>query len=452
MKLQDLKNKKILILGFGREGRDTFLFLRKLFPEKVLGIADKNKISNLKTQNSKIKLHLGKNYLKAIGDYDVIIKTPGISPKIFASQKLRKTSPKITSQAEIFFDNCPGKIVGITGTKGKGTTASLIYDILKAGAASKEASLALFGRRIKAHLIGNIGQPVLNYLFSATPKDVYVYELSSHQLQNLKKSPQIAVFLNIYQAHLDYYKSFKEYIKAKANIVKYQGKKDVLVYNAQDPIVRKIAQKSKARKIPYNSTKYEFITKIRNKISLVGKFNLENIMAATAVGKIMGISDRDIIKAVLNFKPLPYRLEYIGTYRGIKFYNDSLATVPDAVCRAIEALGNSVETIFLGGYEANVNYRALAKKVLASKIRNVILFPPSGKNIWAEITTAAKNKELPQHFWAKNMPEGVKWAYQQTQKGKIALLSCGSPSYGLFKNYKERGNLFKQYVKKLAKN
>ena len=165
MKLNELKNKKILILGFGREGMDNFKFLRELFPDKTLGIADQKiypifydrRKKGIGKKLGRVRLHLGRNYLKALKDYDVIIKSPGIPFKILRRSDLRK----LTSQTEIFLENCPGKIVGITGTKGKSTTASLIYQVLK------QAGL-------KAHLVGNIGKPVLNLLFSATPKDVYV--------------------------------------------------------------------------------------------------------------------------------------------------------------------------------------------------------------------------------------------------------------------------------------
>jgi len=418
MKLNELKNEKILILGFGREGMDNFRFLRKIFPEKVLGVGDQKKIQIPKSKFQKVKLHLGKNYLKALKDYDVIIKSPGIPFKILPKSVLSK----VTTQTEIFFENCPGKIVGITGTKGKSTTASMIYEILKAGG-------------IRAHLVGNIGKPVLNLLFSATPKDVYVYELSSHQLYNLKKSPQIAVFLNIYPEHLDYYKNFREYVRAKANITRYQIKNDYLVFNSEDKFVKEIAKKSKAKKIP-----------------IKGKYYSLNKAAAKAVGKIFKIPQKIIQKAIREFKPLPHRLELVGNYKRITFYNDALSTIPETAILAMEALGKRVQTIFLGGFDRKINFKKLAKFILKNKnIKNLILFPTTGEKIWKEIlklNTGLTRVKLPKHFFVNNMPEAVKLAYENTQKGKICLLSCASTSFSIFRDYKEKGNLFKKYVKK----
>ncbi len=420
MKLNELKNKKILILGFGREGQDTFGFLRKIFPKKVLGIADKN--SRLKFQKSKLKRirwHFGKNYLKALKDYDVIIKSPGIPIHLPEVEKAFKEG-KITSQTDIFFNNCPGKIVGITGTKGKSTTASMVYKILKRGG-------------IKAHLIGNIGKPVLSSLFKVKKNRIFIYELSSHQLYNLKKSPPVAVFLNIYPEHLDYYRNFKEYARTKANITLYQTKNDYLVFNSKDKLIKEIARKSKAQKIP-----------------IQGKYYALNKEAAKAVGKIFKIPAKTIAKAISEFKYLSHRLEPVGTFRGITFYNDALATIPEATMEAMDALGDRVETIILGGFERNIDFKNLAKRVLESKIKNVILFPTTGKRIWQEILRQAQNRGLPKYFSADNMPEAVKLAYQQTKKGKICLLSTASPSFSIFKDYKEKGNLFKKYVKKFG--
>jgi len=440
MKLNELKDKKILILGFGREGRDNFRFLRKLFPKKVLGIADRLKIKDspkeslrlptgqvrFKINDRKVKLHLGENYLKALKNYDVIIKSPGIPFKILSKSDFNK----ITTQTEIFFNNCPGKIVGITGTKGKSTTASLIYQILKQGG-------------LKAHLVGNIGKPVLNLLFSATPNDVYVYELSSHQLYNLKKSPQIAVFLNIYPEHLDYYRNFKEYVNAKGNITRYQANQDYLIYNSQDKLVREIAKKSKAKKIP-----------------IKGKYYSLNKTAAKAVGKLFKIPLKSISKAIREFKPLPHRLELVGTFKGITFYNDALSTIPETAILAMEALGKRVQTILLGGFDRKIDFKKLAKNVLKQRnIKNVILFPTTGEKIWKSIRQAQDKALRQRHpvvshiepFFVDNMRDAVRLAYEHTQKGKICLLSCASTSFSIFRDYKEKGNLFKKYVKKYSK-
>jgi len=394
--LEELKDKKIVILGYGREGKDTLLFLKKLFPKKKIGLADQK---------------FGKDYLKKLKNYDIIIKSPGITFKILP----RPVLEKITTQTEIFFNNCPGQIIGVTGTKGKSTTASLIYKILKTAG-------------LKVHLVGNIGKPVLNLLFSATPKDIYVYELSSFQLTNLKKSPHIAVLLNIYQEHLDYYRNFKEYVDAKDNIARWQTKVDYLIFNSDNKFVRQIAKKSVAKKIP-----------------IIGDYYDLDKNAARSVGKIFGITQGIIEKAIKNFEPLPHRLELVGTFRGITFYDDAIATIPEATIGALNKLGDKVETIFLGGHDRGINFKNLAKRMSRSKIKNIILFPASGQRIWKEL----KNKNSFNHFFVDNMQKAVKLAYRHTNKGKIVLLSCASPSFGLFKDYEEKGNLFKKYVKQL---
>jgi len=424
MKLSELKDKRILILGFGKEGRDTFLFLRKLFPKKIIGIADKNeKVASSATRpRDKVKWHLGENYLKVLKNYDIIIKSPGVPPKVIAPFIIKHQM--VTSQTEIFFENCPGKIVGITGTKGKSTTTSLIYDILRKGG-------------IKAHLVGNIGKPVLNLLFSATKKDVYIYELSSHQLYNIKKSPKIAVFLNIYPEHLDYYRNFQEYFKAKQNITKYQTKEDYFIYNSEDKLVRKVAKKTKAKIIPIKGKYYELD---RN--------------AAIAVGKLFKIPQKIILKAIKEFKPLPHRLELVGIFKGIKFYNDALSTIPETAIAALDALGNNVQTIMLGGFDRKIDFKNLAKRVLKSKVKNVILFPTTGEKIWQSIVKFGRGQtsaKLPRHFFTDNMPNAVKIAYENTQKGKICLLSTASTSFSIFRDYKEKGNLFKKFVKRYGK-
>jgi len=439
MKLKDLKNKKILILGFGKEGKDTLKFLRKIFPKKKIGIADKNlKIKKSKIKN--VKWHLGKNYLKSLKNYDLIVKSPGIPIHLPEIEKAFKKG-KITSQTEIFFQNCKGKIVGVTGTKGKSTTSNLIYKILKEGG-------------LKVHLVGNIGKPPLSLLSSDSEGKIYVYELSSHQLYNLKKSPQIAVFLNVFPEHLDYYKNFREYLMAKANICLWQKKEDFLIYNFKDKNIKKIVKKSKAKKIPIKnySNILQNIGISISKIPLKGEHNLLNIACAIKVGEIFNIPKTKIKKAIQNFKGLPHRLEFLGAFKGIYFYNDSLSTIPETTIFALNTLGEKVQTLILGGYDRGLDFKNLAKRILKSKVQTLILFPDTGERILKEILKLNKKRRKIEAFFVDNMKDAVRLSFEKTQKGKICLLSPASPSFNLFTNYKERGNLFKKYVKYYGKN
>jgi UDP-N-acetylmuramoyl-L-alanine---L-glutamate ligase len=446
MNLKYLENKKILILGFGREGQDTLFFLRKILSQNILTIGDKTnfknfdkKIQNIIKNDGKIKLQLGKNYLKNLENYDIIIKSPGISPYLPEIKKLKNKNKIITSQTQIFLENCPGKVIGVTGTKGKSTTTSLIYQILKTA-------------KFKTHLVGNIGKPALSFLSKTGKNDIFVYELSSHQLLDIKKSPQLAVFLNIYPEHLDYYPGFKEYFEAKANITNFQTEKDYFIYNKKQKMICGLAKKSKAKKIPFDAINIEKIIKIKD-IPLMGKFNLENVKAAIAVAKIFNVSDEIIAKAIKSFKPLPHRLEFVGIYKGIKFYDDAISTIPEATMAAMETLGSEVQTLFLGGFERNIDFTELAKKILKSKIKNIILFPTTGQKIWETIIKEAKKKKiknLPKNFSVNNMKDAVAFAYSKTSRGKICLLSTASSSFSIFKNYEEKGDLFQKYVKKLG--
>lgn len=425
--LENFANKKILILGFGKEGKDSLKFFQKIFPQKTIGVADKDeKVKNLKYK--KVKWHLGKNYLNSIKKYDVILKSPGIPLSVV--KPFLKKEQILTSQTEIFFENFPGKIIGVTGTKGKGTSATLIYEILKAA-------------KMKVKLIGNIGKPVLNYLLKAKKSDIAVYELSSHQLENLKKSPSIAVFLNLFPAHLDFFKNFTTYCMAKANIFLHQRRNDILIYNSKDKNLKKIIKLAKSKKIAFDKN----LKKNLKGINFSEIINPLNLSAVIEVAKIFKVPKKIIKNVVETFKGLPHRLEFVGTFKGISFYNDSLATVPEATIYALDTLGNRVQTLILGGSKTKVNFRNLAKRILKSKVENLIFFPDTGKEIWQEILNFKKRRKF-KAFFVKSMKEAVELSFLFTLPGKICLLSPASPSFSLFKDYKERGNLFKKYVKK----
>ena len=433
----NLKDKKILILGFGKEGIDTFLALRKLFPKKKIDIADRlefkdfdKKAKEIFRKNKNLKSYLGKNYLNFLKKYEFIIKAPGVNLKKI--KPFLNTRTKITSQTEIFFDYCPGKIIGVTGTKGKGTTCSLIYQILKKTIPN-------------TYLVGNIGNPVFQKLLKSEKDDIFIYELSSHQLQSLKKSPHIAVFLNLYPDHLDYYKSLNEYYKSKKSIFKYQTREDYLIFN---PKLRDIVRNAKAKKIAIKDINVRRIKK-----DLPKNINLMNLEASILVAKILKIPEKEIKKAIKYFKFLNHRLEFVGNYKNIKFYNDSFATIPEATIFAMDTL-KDVKTLILGGSKkGKIDFSNLAKKISKSKIENLIFFPLTGKDIWRIIQISFKvtNKKLPKHFFVDSMSKAVNIAYQNTKKGSVCLLSPACASFTTFKNYKERGNLFKKYVKNYGK-
>jgi len=436
MKLKEIeKKKKILILGFGKEGQDAFLFLKKRFPGKKLAIADQNENLKIKKEWKEAKFFLGQEYLKRLDKFDLVIKSPGISPKIPEIKKLYQKK-KITTPAKIFLENCKGKIIGITGSKGKGQTALLIYKILKSA-------------NLKVKLVGNIGKPYLFYLNSNTENKIFVFEMSSHQLFKIGISPQIAVLTKISPAHLDFFESFEQYKRAKEEILKWQKKDDFLIYNARDKIILKMVKKSKAKKIPVEDPQKEIEKYYFKKIPEILRLYSLNFALALKVAEIFNIEKKAIARAIENFKGLSHRLEFVGKYKGICFYDDSASTLPSATEFAIENFKNKISTLILGGSENYVDISSLVKKILKEKIKNLILFPDTGKRIYEEILKR-KKKKLLNCFFVNSMEEAVKTAFEKTEKGKICLLSPAFPSFSLFSSYRERGNLFKKLVKKFG--
>lgn len=447
--LEDFKNKSVLILGIGKEGTSTLRYIRKNFPEKLIGLADQKRLNQLDKdirdiikKDKKLKLYLGSNYQRDLNKFDVIFKSPGL-------QVTKPTTAQIMSQTQVFLGLFRDKIIGVTGTKGKTTTSSLIYKILK-------------DANIKVHLVGNVGNPPFDYMEKIVKTDIFVYELSSFQLQDLKVSPHISVFLNLFNEHLDYHGDFENYQKAKTNIFKWHEKGDYLIYNADSVPLVKIIEKADSTKIPFSIEKklktgayvdgewaffnQEKILKIAD-TKLKGKFNLNNILASVSVAKILNIRETSIASSVKSFQPIKHRLEHIGRFQGIDFYNDSIATIPEATIAALETLGPNVATLIVGGYDRGVDYSQLSNKISEEKIPNLILFPQTGKIILDGIKKQTGYQ--PKYFFAKNMKEAIKITAQVTQKGKICLLSPASSSFNLFKNYQDRGEQFAREVKRL---
>ena len=475
MIIDKISSESVIIVGFGVEGQSTYKYLRKILPNKNLAVADRQSLESLQIEtklqqqlkeDTNLTFITGAGYLKNISDFAVIIKSPGIPIKELEIKNRSKDSPIVTSHLEIFFNVVKKeKIIGITGTKGKSTTTSLIYKIIADSG-------------IKVSLGGNIGKPALDS--ADQNSELYVIEMSSYQLEDLHYSPHIAVLLNIVPEHLDYHQGFENYVHAKANITKYQDINDFIVYNSNYPLPTEITKKSKAKGLPFNSKEsLEFGAFIKDtkiiykdensieheilpleEIPLTGSFNYQNVLAAVLVAFKLGISPKKIREAVKSYKPLAHRLEYIGTYNDIQFYNDSISTVPDCAINAISALnseGKEVSTVLLGGFDRNLDFSELGKVIAESTIENLILFPTTGEKILKEVLLAikgnsdksgedSKREKKLKYFHVTKMQEAIKFAYQVTKPNKTCLMSPASPSYGIVKNFEDRGEQFKREI------
>lgn len=449
--MEEIKGKSVLIIGYGREGQSVHRYLLANFPNLKIGIAD---IARVKPIDKKVNLHLGKGYLKGIEKYDVVVRSPGISPGLAQLKAFAKSGRIITSATNIFFSKCPGIVIGVTGTKGKSTTSSLIADVLATNFAD-------------VRLVGNIGRPALDYLKGADNKTIFVCELSSQQLEDLRYSPFIAVVHAIYPEHLDSHRTFDRYLSAKGNIVKFQKSFDFVVFNAANKNSAQLGQASLAKKIPFaRDQKYKGLCFTKGNgiffrsdglakhiletddIPLLGPGNIENVLAVICVASIFKIPSVKIKHAVKKFKGLPHRLEFVADVKGIKFYNDSQATNPMAVINALEGLSPDVDTLIIGGYDRGLDLTELGRYIALQNIQNLILFPTTGEKIWSIIASSKIKSRSFRKYKANSMERAVDFAFANTPKGKICLLSPGAASFGLFKNYEERGNLFKKLVLK----
>jgi len=431
MKLQELKNKKILIVGRGIEGSTAYKYLKKHLPNAVIDIVDQKD---------------GESYLDEQTKYDIAVKSPGVKKELIKIP--------YTTSTNIFMGNQKGKVIGITGTKGKSTTATLIYKMLKE-------------EGINAYLGGNIGQSPLEFLNNLSEQSWTVLEMSSFQLQDLKISPHIAVLLMVGEEHLDYHKTQEAYVDAKRNILRFQTSTDFAIINKDYPAshesdihtLAKIFNVSRERE-PGNGcfVKDESVWMSKDgnpekiididKVKLLGRHNLENVCAAIMAATLAGVSKKNIVKVLSEFSGLEHRLEFVSEKNGIRFYNDSLATIPQAAIEAMEALPET-ETLIAGGHDRGLDYSPLAKYLTNGQIKTLILFPPSGSRIWEEICKVVPESNRPEKFDVKTMEQAVRIAYAETLPGKICLLSPASASFGTFKDYKDRGEQFKREVQRL---
>lgn len=451
---------RIGIVGWGEEAQSAFRFFG---PEHEYLIVNESAQDNFPPESNKIRLRFLANqapvgiagqvtdlsYLKGIEAYDKIVYQP---TAYFNLQKAFGNNPdfwaKATTALNVFFENCPTKnIIGVTGTKGKGTTSTLIAKMLQAGSKT-------------THLGGNIGTPILDLLPSIAPNDWVIWELANFQLKTAVYSPHIAVCLMITEEHTDWHPSMEDYLAAKANIFKHQKPEDIAIYFAPDENSKALASYSSGKKIPYfekpgayvredgmiviGDDELEIISKTQ--VKLLGEHNLQNICAAaTAVFEAVGSLDK--AKAVLSsFNGLEHRLELVRSLQGVKYYDDSFATTPDSAIVALKTF-KEPKVVILGGHDKGLDYWSLAKEIASSNVRQAIVIGTLADKLakmlkeqgFTNITTGLTK-----------MPEIVEAARKQAQPGDVVLLSTGTSSFGLFKDYKDRGNQFKTAVKALV--
>jgi len=444
--IKTLQDKKILILGFGKEGQSTYKFLRKFFPDMELLIADGNPNSLEGIKDKNIIKFSGEAYLDAIDSVDWVMKSPGIS---FKEVKI-PSEVVLSSQTDLFLYLFSNQIVGVTGTKGKSTTVSLIYHLFSA-----------FFEDVK--LVGNIGIPALDIVDSISKDTKIVYELSSHQLEFSRYSPSIAVLLNLFEEHLDHYKNYRDYRMAKWQIALHQKPDDFFIVNLDDEITKvdfnDFELKSKVVTISLQGNSQadfyfsgndiyfhdEALAFDSHRFKLIGYHNIYNLMVVLAVANLNGIKPKEAIELSYGFFGLPHRLEVVGNYHGIDFVNDSIATIPQATINALKAVVN-VQTLILGGYDRGISYKLLIEFLITYKPLNIILLGDVGQRIKMELQKRNYKGYLTLHSC---FDEAVKNAFKSTSKGQACLLSPAAASYDKFKNFEERGNRFRDLVMEL---
>ncbi|OGH14577.1 MAG: UDP-N-acetylmuramoylalanine--D-glutamate ligase [Candidatus Levybacteria bacterium RIFCSPLOWO2_02_FULL_37_10] len=490
--INKFKNKKIAVIGLGIEGLSSVKFFKKQ-EAKVIALDQKPSFAKA-SKGRQEKIMLGRDYLKNLDQYDLVVRSPGVKLGLLEKYISRN---KITSQTKLFFDLCPCPIIGVTGTKGKGTTVSLIYEMLKKQSSSAKAS---GDKGLDVYLGGNIGKPPLDFLDKLNPQSIVVLELSSFQLQDLTKSPHIAVVLMITSEHLDYHKDTHEYVNSKRNILRFQTKEDLVIINKDYPASNeshihtegKVYEISRIGKVKegcfvkdgkiivrvsrgpvkgflpvdarsslsssdelrvagnpstFATPRFGTAEIIKTKdILLPGKHNLENVCAAVMAALLSGVSKENIVEVLKTFKGLEHRLELVSEINGVRFYDDSFSTIPETTTAAIEAFSDP-EILILGGSSKNSDFKKLGEVISNSRnIKAIIGIGMEWKRIKSQIQNHKSQKIIE---GLKNMKEIVQKAASISELGDVVLLSPACASFDMFKNYKDRGNQFKEEVGKL---
>lgn len=441
-----LEGKKVLVVGLGKTGEALCRFLldhgaQVMISEKKNSEEMSQKVSFWRQKG--VRVESGKHELESFLQSDVIVPSPGV-PMIPELEEARKKGIKTISEIELAYRFLKGKIIGITGSNGKSTTATLTHKILKEGG-------------LEAFLAGNIGTPLISLVENSKDEHIYVTEISSFQLEYADEfRVPISVFLNISPDHLDWHTSFHAYFGAKKKLLAAQNEDDIAILNRDDPQVWMLNKESKARIYAFSrerkvspgcyiegdwvvlQDKKEERLMRGAEIPLIGIHNQENIMASSLVGHIFGLSLQQIKESIKGFKGLEHRLEKVLTIKGVDFYNDSKATNVDATLKSIQSFDRKI-ILILGGRDKGGDFYKLAKAI-REKVKKIILIGEAREKIARALNNTGPSESV------SSLKEAVRAGYSEAGPGEVILLAPACTSFDMFQSFEERGKVFKQEV------
>ena len=455
-----LENKKVAIIGLGISNIPLIDYLRErkskvtVFDKRTIDKLDKTVMD--KVVNYGMEFSIGNNYLSKLKNFDVIFRSPSCLPNTRELIEEENRGALVTTEIEMLMELAPCKIIGVTGSDGKTTTTTLIYNILK------EAGY-------NCYLGGNIGIPLFTKLKDILPEDIIVLELSSFQLMNMKISPDISVITNITPNHLDYHTYFDEYINAKKCIFKSQNKDGITILNYDNEITRGFENEVNGKVIFFSSqikldngyiVDNDKVKHCENKLRrhilnykdmiLKGKHNLENACAALAATETF-VDIQVAIRVITSFKGVEHRLEFIKeSENNVKWYNDSVSSSPTRTIAGLNSFDRKL-ILIAGGYDKNLDYTPIAKPIL-DNVKTLILIGQTKNKIYNAVSKEMEKQGKDLNIYiAKTLEETVMIANDVSIHGDIVLFSPASASFDMFKNFAERGNLFKELVNNFVK-
>lgn len=454
---QYLKNRKVAVIGLGVSNIPLIEYLRKyksnvtVFDRRTIDEIDKTIMDKIVEYG--MEFSIGNDYLSKLKGFDLIFRSPSCLPTTKELVEEEKRGAIITTEIEMCVELCPGKVIGITGSDGKTTTTTLIYELIKA-------------KGYDCFLGGNIGTPLFTKVNEMTPESIIILEMSSFQLMGMKISPSISVITNISPNHLDYHKDLEEYIEAKKNIFKFQTENDTLILNYDNPITRELAKEAKGKvtffsdqtrldngyivdegKIKYCENKLRKHIINTKDIPLIGKHNYQNICTALAATKEL-VDEETAKKVISKFTGVHHRLELVKTTnKRVKWYNDSASSSPTRTISGIKAFDKKV-ILIAGGYDKNLDYTPIGKPIVDG-VKTLILMGATKNKIYKAVTKEldVQNKKL-DIYEAFSLEEAIEIADEISVPGDVVLFSPASASFDMFKNAYDRGDKFRSAVQR----